>query len=122
MTRHEIGSVEDFPVGRGARLDVDGVDIAVFNTGEDIFAVGNNCPHKNLPLHEAGEPRFMGEEFKEKYGGEATRGEVDTEECRIRCPWHYLEWDLETGHNEPTNMRIPTYDITIEDGTVLVDI
>lgn len=122
MSQHEIGRLEDFPEGRGTSVTVQGVKLAVFRLDGEVYAVGDNCPHKNLPLHPAGEPRFISDEVREKYGGEATRGKVDAETATIRCPWHYMEWDLETGCNEPTGRCIPTYDVTIEDGAVLVDL
>lgn len=122
MSEHVIGDVGDFPEAQGTQVEVQGVKLAVFNLDGDIYAVGDNCPHKNLPLHPAGEPRFISDDVQEKYGGDASRGAVDAEGGTIRCPWHYMEWDLETGCNEPTGMCIPTYDVTVEDGTVKVDL
>lgn len=122
MSRHEIGTVDEFPAERGTPVTVQGVRLAVFNLGGEFYAVGDNCPHKNLPLHLAGQPRFVGEEIAEKYGGGATRGDVDPDDRSIRCPWHYMEWDLETGCNEPSGKCIPTYPVTVEDDTVLVEL
>lgn len=122
MATHEIGTIEDFPEGKGTPVTVSGIQIAVFHVDGEIYAIGDNCPHKNLPLHPAGESRYISEEVKEKYGGDATRGDVDGETPSVRCPWHYMEWNLESGCNEATGMCIPTYDVSVDDGTVLVDI
>lgn len=120
MTAHTIGTVDDFPSGRGTPVDVDGVSMAVFNLDGDFFAVQNVCPHKNLPLHLAGH---------EKRGADAadaddapTMGSLDAADATIECPWHYLEWDLETGHSHIRDERIPTYDVEVEDGEVRVDL
>lgn len=112
MSRHYVGELKEFPEGEGRSVLVNGVSIAVFNLGTDLKAVHDNCPHKNLPLNMAG---------RDDHGVE--RGVVDAEKCTIECPWHRLEFDLETGHNPVLNTRIPTYEVGVdEDDRVYVEL
>lgn len=123
MPKHSIGTIDDFPEGEGRPVEVNGLRIAVFNTEGDLYAILDWCPHKKLPLHAAGQPKFVGEEYLEEYGGEgATRGDVDVDELKINCPWHHLEWDLQTGHNPPTDRHIPTFDVEVIDDEVFIDL
>lgn len=112
MGRHRIGTVEDFPAERGRRVFVEDREIAVFRIDGEFYAIHNVCTHKNLPLHHAGEPRRPNSVIEE--GARGVKGRVNAEDCTINCPWHLLEWDLETGYNAATDTSIPTYDVTVE--------
>jgi len=105
MSEHHIGPIDDFPEGKGTEVTVNGISIAVFNVGGTLKAVHNNCPHKQLPLHLAGHS---------EYG--VKRGAVEEENCSIQCPWHNLEFNLDTGHNPVLDQRIPTYEVDVRDG------
>jgi len=139
MARETIGHVDDFPEGRARRAEVSGIPIAVVNIDGEFFAIQNTCIHKNLPLHPTGSPRFESAELQdderarlaecgcsEEEIAERTaprlRGKVNEEERTIHCPWHFLEWDLETGENPVTQRRIATFDVEVEDGEVVVEL
>lgn len=124
MTSHNIGSVDDFEEGKGKRVVVEDIPIAIFNVDGEFYGVVDNCPHKNLPLHPAGHERFMGPSLADSGIKFGPKGFVDEENCSVRCPWHQWEWDLETGENRrpKTKDRIPTFEVTVEDGTVSVEI
>lgn len=51
-----------------------------------------------------------------------TRGRINEEKLTIHCPWHYLEWDLETGENPVQDRRIATFDVEVDDRDVLVEL
>lgn len=134
MASHKIGELTDFPEGEGIPVEIEGVKIAVLNVDGDIYAIQDNCPHKNLPLHLIGSPKFRsGEERNQHYSTESTsdpdsidrRGSVNCSDgsCKIECPWHGLEIDLETGYSPVRKHRIPTYDVFVDDeGSVIVTI
>lgn len=119
MTKHNIGTVEDFSENEGTEVDIDGIKLAVFKVDGDIYAIQDRCPHKNLPLHLAGKDSFTDEDSIEGVG---KQGKVNAEKRSINCPWHYLEWNLETGENPVIDQRIPTFDVEIVDDNVLVEI
>lgn len=116
MTAHEIGSPEDFSEGQGTAVDIEGRSIAVFNFDGELFAVQNNCPHKNLPLHPVGQEGIKSSKSED---GGGKRGNM-YDGCKIDCPWHQAEWDVRTGYSPVVKTRIPTYDIEVEDGSVVV--
>lgn len=116
MTTYTIGKRSEFPEGQGTRVVVDGRDIAVFNIDGEFFAVQNNCPHKNLPLHLVGHEPVK----SEKVASDGAKRGGTFDGCKINCPWHQAEWDLETGHSPQVKKRIPRYDIEVEDDTVRI--
>ncbi len=48
-----IGRLDEFREGRGRVVVVQGVRVAVFRVGADVFAVRDACPHMGLSLAEA---------------------------------------------------------------------
>ncbi|SFS90234.1 Rieske (2Fe-2S) protein [Halostagnicola kamekurae] len=113
----KIAEVGDIPVGEGEGFDIGGIEIAVFNTGDEYYAISNRCSHQHAPLCNAGDEKINAEDT---WTGE--RGGVDTEACTVSCPWHLWEWDLETGEHEASGQRIGTFDCRVEEDDILVRI
>lgn len=115
--RVRIGSVEDFPEGEGVSVEVEAfpVALAVFNLGDRFRAVPDRCPHKGGPLSRTGTTPKTDET-----GG--TRGKLDPDAGTVSCPWHGLEFDLETGECPATSYRVRAFDVVVEDGDVLVEL
>lgn len=108
-----LGSVEEFPPGEGVRVEVDELPapIAVFNVDGGFYAVPDSCPHKGAPLSRAGTtPRAADDR--------GTRGRLDAERKTVSCPWHGLEFDLETGDCPATSYRVRAFDVAETDGDV----
>lgn len=132
MTTHEIGTVDEFPEDEGTKVTVDGIEFAVFNVGGDLYGIHNRCPHKRLPLHVVGEDRFFSSELRdegycpaadERSEDEDIRGGINEDVPSVNCPWHALEFDLETGYNPITDTHVATYDVDVrDDGTVVVNL
>ncbi|MFC5973985.1 Rieske (2Fe-2S) protein [Halomarina salina] len=116
MSKYHVGYVDDFPEGEGVAVDAGGVDVAVFNVGGELFAIHNNCPHKNLPLAEAGQPRFI----EGPDPATDTRGAINADSCTINCPWHRLEFSLTDGHSPLLDYNIPTYEVVTEGEKVII--
>jgi nitrite reductase [NAD(P)H] small subunit len=95
----EVGVVEDIP-RLGARVvQVAGKKIAVFRTTEDeIFALNDQCPHKNGPL---------------------SQGIVHGK--RVTCPLHNLILDLSLGEAvAPDEGCVVTYPVKVDDGRIFL--
>lgn len=125
MTEHVIGSVDEFPEEKGVQVDIDGIDIAVFEIDGEFYGIQNLCPHKRLPLHPIGEEVSHSETLGDTGDDPSfpkTRGNIDKENKKINCPWHYLELDLESGEAETVGKRVATYDVSVRDGDVVVTI
>lgn len=114
--RIRLGSVEEFPEGEGVSVDVEEfpTPLAVFNLEDGFYALPDHCPHKGAPLSRSGTtPRSEG------VGG--TRGKLDAEAKTVSCPWHGLRFDIETGGCPATSYRVRAFDVTVENGDVLLN-
>jgi 3-phenylpropionate/trans-cinnamate dioxygenase ferredoxin subunit len=42
----------------------------------------------------------------------------------MRCPWHGWEFDIASGRSlfDPDGVRVRNYPVTVEDGTVIVEL
>ena len=49
-TRIPIGTLADFPEGRGVAVVAAGKRLAIFRIGERVFAVDNVCTHNRMQL------------------------------------------------------------------------
>jgi nitrite reductase/ring-hydroxylating ferredoxin subunit len=47
-----VGSLADFPEGRGVAVRVEDRRIAVFRIGGVVFAIEDACPHRGFPLND----------------------------------------------------------------------
>lgn len=102
MGRHRIGTIEDVPAGESLGVRADGVEIAVFNLKGELYAVQNRCPHKRGPLYQ---------------------GEINEDDCTIYCPWHYWEFNLESGnHVVDPRKGLRTFDVSVVDGEVWIEL
>ena len=70
----EVARLADLPPGTAMAVYAGGHDIALFNLGGEIAAIGNECPHQSGSL---GDGRLEGE--------------------IITCPLHGWEFDARTG-------------------------
>jgi nitrite reductase [NAD(P)H] small subunit len=93
-----IGRVDEFREGRGRVVVVEGVRVAVFRVGPDLFAMRDACPHMGLSLAEA-----------------------EPENGRVTCHGHGWTFDLATGRSDSRSEACAkVYDVRIEDPDVLV--
>jgi len=99
LARTRTLGVEELADGKSAFVTVDGVDVALFRRGEEIFAIGNECPHQ---------------------GGSLCDGWVDGD--IVTCPLHGWEFDLRSGACMTVpGESVPRFEVTVEDGAVFLD-
>ena len=96
-------------------MNVRGRRIGIVCVDGDFFAVRDLCPHMGAPLCEG----TVGGTFIPSGPQEYVYGMQDRV---IRCPWHGWEFDLVTGRSllEPQRMRVKTYRVTVDAGTVVL--
>jgi nitrite reductase/ring-hydroxylating ferredoxin subunit len=73
--------------------------VAIFRNGDKVHALSNVCQHQNGPL-----------------------GEGCIRDGLVTCPWHGYQYQPEDGASPaPFTEKIPTFNVRIEAGRVLVD-
>ncbi len=72
----EVARATDIPPGHAARVEIDGIPVAIFNVDGDFYALDDTCSHAEASLSE---------------------GDLDPERCAIECPLHGSSFDLRTG-------------------------
>ena len=86
--------------GRGMVVRVAGRDVALFNIGGNIYAIGDACAHAGVSL-----------------GSGKLRGNI------VTCPGHGFRYDVTTGHCVSiSGLRVTAYPVSIVDGTIMVAI
>ncbi len=115
MSRHVVGKAEEIAQGTSKLVTVKGRDIAVFNVGGTFYALANRCPHAGGPLCQGEISGLVQSDGPGRYRM-VRKGEF------VRCPWHGWEFDLETGRSllEPDRVGLKTYEVTVEDGEVIL--
>jgi nitrite reductase/ring-hydroxylating ferredoxin subunit len=93
---------------------VNGRDIAVFLSGDQIYAIANRCPHHGAPL-------FFGKVCGTVTSDAPGDFQYIRENGLIVCPWHRREVDLQTGEfiAEPKR-KVLTFAVKVENGEVFV--
>ena len=71
-----VGRAADIPPGHAARVEIDGVPVAIFNCNGDFYVLDDTCSHQEASLSE---------------------GDLDLDRCVIECPLHGGQFDLTTG-------------------------
>ena len=97
----KIAPFDEFPDGRGLRVEIGEHRIAMFRIGGTVYAIGDRCSHAEASLSE----------------GEVFDGEVE-------CPRHGSAFDLATGAPQtlPATRPVPVYAVEVVDGDVYVTI
>jgi len=86
----------ELPPGKTALVTVGGIDVALFRRGEEVFAIGNECPHQGGSLCDG-----------------AVEGDI------VICPLHGWEFDLRSGACMTVpGESVPRFTVTVEGGAV----
>ena len=99
----KAASLSALPEGGALGVEVGGVRVALARVGDEVYAIADNCSHRDFPL---------------------SLGEVDAEACTLTCEWHGAAFDLRTGAPAcpPATRPVPVYAARVEDGAVWVDV
>jgi nitrite reductase (NADH) small subunit len=95
----EVCAEDDIPRLEGRRVVVNGFYVAIFNTEEGFFAIGDVCPHMGGPLSDG-----------------------DIAATTVSCPLHARKIEMKTGEVKNDELsRVITFPIKVEGGKVLLD-
>jgi len=103
MTEHDVCTAEELPEGAKRIVEVDGIEIGVFNCGGELLAIEDRCSHDDGPLAE---------------------GEFDPAACTVECPRHGSLFDLKSGRPKPLPAFAPveTFAVRAEDGQIKLEV
>ncbi len=101
MTFSKAASLSELKDAEPLAVTVGQVDLAVVLSGDEVFAIQDECSHANIQLSEG-----------------------DVEGCLIECWLHGSTFDLRTG--KPTTLPafapVPVYPVRVDGDDVLVDV
>ena len=97
-----IGDIKEIPNGERIFVEIDELNIVVFNLAGKLYAIADLCSHDDGPLGD---------------------GELESDH-EIICPRHGARFDIRDGKAKtlPANIDIPAYPIRISDGLVEIGI
>lgn len=85
--------------GQPTLVTVDGRDVALFRRGDEVLAIGNECPHQ---------------------GGSLCDGWVEGD--IVVCPLHGWEFDLRSGACMTVpGESVPTFAVTVHEGAIYLE-
>lgn len=121
--RHEyvVGTTDELEAGERLLVELEGLEIGVFNLDGEYVAYLNWCPHQGGPVCEGG----VGGTTEVSFTRETL--EVDLEWVQegevLRCPWHSWEFDLrENGFLHDATLSLPTYPVSTRDGNIIIEV
>jgi nitrite reductase/ring-hydroxylating ferredoxin subunit len=99
VTRVKVLALSALTPGKGVLVTVNGRAVTVYRRGEEILAIGDDCPHQ---------------------GGSLCEGWVEGD--IVICPVHGWEFDMRTGACMTVPGEcVPRYTATVEDGAVYLE-
>ncbi len=110
-----VTALDELAVGERRLIDVEGKSIGVFNTGSQIVAVLNLCPHEFAPVCRG---RLSGTTLPSKPGQFIWGRENEI----LRCPWHGWEFDLHTGKCLTDRRQLKRFPVQVRDGGIYLEI
>lgn len=110
-----VALLDDLVPGERRIITADGKSIGVFNTGSQIVAVQNICPHAFAPvcLGKLGGTTLPSQPGEYIWGRD---NEI------LRCPWHGWEFDLHSGQCLTDRRRLKRFPVVIREERVYVEI
>jgi 3-phenylpropionate/trans-cinnamate dioxygenase ferredoxin component len=99
----EVCPVNDLRPGEMRLVDVEDLEIGVFNCGGSVYAIENRCSHDDGPLID---------------------GLLDQETCTIECPRHGSLFDLKTGKPKtlPAYVPVDTFPVIIDQDMIKLEV
>ncbi|MCB1186815.1 non-heme iron oxygenase ferredoxin subunit [bacterium] len=103
MAEHRVASLSKIPEGKAWPITVDDYDIMLVRFGDMVYAIEDCCSHQEFPL---------------------SQGEIDSQQCTVRCRAHGATFDLRTGKamKAPAFAPVPVYNVRVEGDDVFVEI
>ncbi len=103
MSDVEIGTLDEFVDGAATARRVGTRELVIVRVGDDLYVLDDRCSHEDFPL---------------------SLGEVNTSTCEIECERHGAMFNLKDGAptSFPATRPVATYEVSIRDGRVHVEV
>jgi 3-phenylpropionate/trans-cinnamate dioxygenase ferredoxin subunit len=114
--QHALFPLAELEPGQKRVVDVEGIEVLVIRDLDGgVYAIRDRCAHSGARLS-------YGRLFERVEGPDVDQYEM-TDELVIRCPWHGYEYELGSGRciADPRRVRVRSYPVTVEDGTVWLE-
>ncbi len=95
----KVASISDIEPGHGKQVNVDGIEIALFNVDGKFYAMENACKHRGGPLGE---------------------GELDGD--IVTCPLHGWQYNVTNGNCVTMPAHVQSFEVKVEGDDVLVNV
>jgi nitrite reductase/ring-hydroxylating ferredoxin subunit len=121
MTSYVVGRTDELAEGDRVLVELEGKDVGVFNIDGEYYAYVSWCAHQGGPVCEGSltgttEASFDRERLE-------TTVEYVREDEILCCPWHGWEFDVTSGEClSRAGCRLPSYEVTVRDGDIVVDV
>ncbi|HEX5415466.1 MAG TPA: Rieske 2Fe-2S domain-containing protein [Chloroflexota bacterium] len=115
---HIVARVEEIPVGAKRIVNLDGVEIGIFNVKGTYYALPNHCFHQGGPLCEG----FVGGTVMTT-AASGWKPEWVQEGEIVVCPWHGMEFNITTGRClARRRARLRQFRVRVADGEIRVSV
>lgn len=110
---HLVARLEELPLHRIHRVEIEGRPIGIIRTRTSVHAIGNSCPHQGGPMCFGKVTGTMLPSAPDEYV-------YGRDGLVVQCPWHAYEFDLETGESIGGVLagRVPVFEAIVRDGDV----
>jgi nitrite reductase/ring-hydroxylating ferredoxin subunit len=111
-----VADAEELQPGQRKLVNVDGVNIAVFNIDGGLHGIRNECPHMGAPM-------FYGKVTGTMLPCEPHNYKYGRDNEIIRCPWHGWEFDMNRGralYDSKKGAKLRVFEVFQEDNSIVV--
>lgn len=119
MTDHVVAETDELAEGDRMVVEVDGMEIGVFNINGEYRSFVNWCPHQSGPCCEGSVQGRIDASWDpdtlETTLSYSKEGEI------LSCPWHGWEFDLVSGDClSDDSVHLPSFPVTVVDDQIIV--
>lgn len=94
----KVATMDEIPTDTGKKVEIDGVEIALYQCEGQVYAISNVCPHAGGPMSQGG-----------------IHGEL------AMCPWHGWEFNVKTGLCDfNPQFKLSTFEVKVDGKDVYV--
>ena len=119
MALHNVAKVREVKGLEPLLVNVEGIAIGIYKFNEKYCAYENICPHQGGPVCEG---IVSGKAMCEvSPRGSRVREYASEDQMTVVCPWHGVEYDIETGSCLAfKELRLRSFKVVVDGENILV--